>query len=45
MTAAINSAAAVPGPVPCTRLIEDYVRCVGAMAYLWGWPMVAKTQL
>jgi hypothetical protein len=30
----------VPGPVPGTRLTEDYVRCVGGMAYLWGWPMV-----
>ena len=30
----------VPGPVPGTRLTEDYVRRVGAIAYLWGWPMV-----
>src|SRR5271156_5159991 len=29
-----------PGPVPGTRLTEDYVRRVGALAYLWGWPMV-----
>jgi hypothetical protein len=35
-----NTAASVPGPVPNTRLTEDYVRCVGALAYLWGWPMV-----
>ncbi len=30
----------VPGPVPGTRLSEDYVRRVGGIAYLWGWPMV-----
>src|SRR5271169_1996992 len=35
-----NSAAAIPGPVAATRLTEDYVRRVGAVAYLWGWPMV-----
>src|SRR5580704_7886270 len=29
----------VSGPVPGTRLSEDYVRRVGGMAYLWGWPM------
>ena len=34
------SSASIPGPVPGTRLTEDYVRRVGAMAYLWGWPMV-----
>jgi hypothetical protein len=34
------SSASVPGPVPGTRLTEDYVRRVGATAYLWGWPMV-----
>jgi hypothetical protein len=32
--------ASIPGPVPGTRMTEDYVRRVGAMAYLWGWPMV-----
>jgi hypothetical protein len=38
--AAPSPAASIPGPVPGTRLTEDYVRRVGAMAYLWGWPMV-----
>ena len=33
-------AVSVPGPVPGTRLTEDYVRRVGGLAYLWGWPMV-----
>jgi hypothetical protein len=32
--------AQIPGPVPGTRMTKDYVRRVGAMAYLWGWPMV-----
>jgi hypothetical protein len=32
--------ASVPGPVPGTRLTEEYVRRTGAMAYLWGWPLV-----
>jgi hypothetical protein len=31
---------AVPGPVPGNRLTEDYVHAVGALAYLWGWPMM-----
>ncbi len=35
-----NTAASIPGPVPNTRLTENYVRSVGAMAFLWGWPMV-----
>src|SRR5215831_10775635 len=30
----------VPGPVPGTRMTEDYVRQVGRSAYLWAWPMV-----
>ena len=29
-------AVSVPGPVPGTRLTEDYVRRVGGMAYLSG---------
>lgn len=33
-------AVSVPDPVPGTRLTEDYVRRVGGVAYLWGWPMV-----
>jgi hypothetical protein len=38
--APVASTASVSGPVPGTRLTEDYVRRVGAVAYLWGWPMV-----
>src|SRR5580704_5281166 len=38
--APVASTASVSGPVPGTRLMEDYVRRVGAVAYLWGWPMV-----
>ena len=34
------SSTSVPGPVPGTRLTEDYVRRIGGLAYLWGWPMV-----
>jgi hypothetical protein len=33
-------AISVPAPVPGTRLTEEYVRQVGGLAYLWGWPMV-----
>ncbi|MFK0378350.1 DUF1254 domain-containing protein [Pandoraea sp. NPDC090278] len=29
-----------PGPVAGTHLPEAYVRQVGKLAYLWGWPMV-----
>src|SRR5271155_3669948 len=36
----VSSSPAIAGPVPGTRLTEDYVRRVGGMAYLWGWPMV-----
>jgi hypothetical protein len=28
------------GPVPGTRMTEGYVRSVGTVAYLWGWPLV-----
>lgn len=31
----------VTGPTPNTRLTEAYVRAVGRMAYVWGWPMVS----
>jgi hypothetical protein len=31
---------AVPGPVPGTRMTEQYIRDIGRMAYLWAWPMV-----
>jgi hypothetical protein len=30
----------VAGPVTGARMAEDYVRSVGRLAYLWGWPMV-----
>ncbi len=28
------------GPVPGTRMTGDYVRSLGTVAYLWGWPLV-----
>ena len=37
---AIPKVGTVPGPTTGTRLSEDYVRRVGGIAYLWGWPMV-----
>jgi hypothetical protein len=40
LSAPVASADSIPGPVPGTRLTEDYVRRVGGYAYLWGWPMV-----
>jgi hypothetical protein len=30
----------VPGPVPGARMTVDYVRSLGRLAYLWGWPLV-----
>lgn len=30
----------LPGPVVGSRLTDDYVRAVGRLAYLWGWPLV-----
>ena len=30
----------IPGPVAGARMTEDYVRSVGRLAYLWGWPLV-----
>ena len=30
----------VAGPVTGARMTEDYVRSVGRVAYLWGWPLV-----
>ena len=30
----------VPGPIPETRMTEQYVCEIGRMAYLWAWPMV-----
>jgi hypothetical protein len=32
--------AGVPGPVAGARMTEDYIRSVGRLAYLWGWPLV-----
>jgi hypothetical protein len=40
ITAPVNTATTISGPVAGTRLTEDYVRRVGGVAYLWGWPMV-----
>jgi hypothetical protein len=31
---------ALPGPVSGSKLTDDYLRTVGRMAYLWGWPLV-----
>jgi hypothetical protein len=39
-TPPLNVAVSVPGPMPGTRLSEDYVRRIGGIAYLWAWPMV-----
>jgi hypothetical protein len=33
------SAAAVPGPVPGTRITEAYARLLARDAYFWAWPM------
>jgi hypothetical protein len=30
----------VPGPVAGQRMTEDYIRSLGRLAYLWGWPLV-----
>jgi hypothetical protein len=30
----------VPGPVAGARMTEDYIRTLGRVAYLWGWPLV-----
>jgi hypothetical protein len=30
----------IPGPVAGARMTEDYVRSLGRVAYLWGWPLV-----
>lgn len=27
------------GPVPGTRLTEEYIRTIGRLAYFWAWPM------
>jgi hypothetical protein len=28
------------GPAPGSRLSPDFVREIGRLAYLWGWPLV-----
>jgi hypothetical protein len=35
-----KTAADVPGPVAGTRMTREYIRAVGRIAYLWGWPLV-----
>jgi hypothetical protein len=35
-----KDSAEVPGPMPGTRMTEEYVRMVGRDAYFWAWPMV-----
>jgi hypothetical protein len=30
----------MPGPIAGSKLTEDYLRSIGRMAYLWGWPLV-----
>ena len=32
--------AEVPGPVVGTVMTNEYVKMVGKMAYLWGWPLI-----
>ena len=32
--------AALPGPLEGTKLTGDYLRSLGRLAYLWGWPLV-----
>jgi len=38
--ASYGLAVPVPVPVPGARLTPAYLRTVGQLAYLWGWPMV-----
>jgi hypothetical protein len=32
----------IPGPVQGTLMTPEYVRTIGRLAYLWGWPMVSS---
>jgi hypothetical protein len=32
----------IPGPVQGTLMTPEYVRTVGRLAYVWGWPMVSS---
>ena len=38
----IHAQEPVPGPTPGTLMTPDYIRAVGRVAYLWGWPMVSS---
>jgi hypothetical protein len=35
-----KTAAEIPGTTPGTVMTKEYVRTVGQMAYLWGWPLI-----
>ena len=35
-----RTAAEVPGPASGSLMTKEYVRMVGQMAYIWGWPLV-----
>src|SRR5215467_15239670 len=35
-----TTAAEVPGPTAGTEMTKSYVRTVGRIAYVWGWPLV-----
>jgi hypothetical protein len=35
-----TTATEVPGPAAGTAMTKQYVRTVGRMAYVWGWPLV-----
>jgi hypothetical protein len=35
-----TTAAEVPGPTAGTDMMKSYVRTIGRMAYVWGWPLV-----
>ncbi|WP_433891189.1 DUF1254 domain-containing protein [Streptomyces sp. CA-111067] len=37
---ASDAAAPLPGPVPGSRMTDEYLRTMGRVAYLWGWPLV-----
>ena len=31
---------ALAGPVPRTKLTDEYIAQMGRLAYLWGWPLI-----
>jgi hypothetical protein len=37
-----KTAADVAGPVSGTTMTREYVKMVGKMAYIWGWPLVSS---